>query len=103
MLLQSLVGGSVDVTLDQVDVVQPNSEHDCLGELVVADIDFVGGSEELLVFRVSEQVDHADHVQADSSICVLVNELGNVFDDLQLAHEIDRIGFSIVTQEIWHQ
>jgi hypothetical protein len=33
--------------------VQPDSEHDRLRKLVVADVDRVGGSKELLIFRVS--------------------------------------------------
>ena len=99
LFLERHVLGRIEILLNERNVVEANSEHDGLGELAIMLVDIVRGSEELLIFWVGQETDHAHHVQADSWVCIFIEEFGDILDDFQLAHQVHSVGFGIALEE----
>ncbi len=103
LLLESRVRRILKVSLDELIIIESDGEDHGLRVLLVLLVDAVRDTEELLVVGVGEQVDHRHHVQADPPICVLVDELGELLDDFELAHQVDGICLLVALEEERHE
>ena len=93
----------MEVLSDQLNVIQPNCEDDCLRYFVVLHVDIVGSLKELVVFGERQEIDHADHVKTYPAEIVFVQKSRNLLDHLKLAEQIHCICFGIVTEKVWNQ
>ncbi len=102
LLAHGGVLGCFKVSTDEVLVSKAEGKGHGLGVALVFAVDLVCGAEEHGIVGRNEKVDAADHVQADSCIGILVDELWKLVDRLELEQEIDRIGFCIVCETEWN-